>query len=59
MVGPLVGNSLYEINPALPYVLGSVLLAALTVFVFVHPGVRQMPDAHAETPVTDLAVPVE
>jgi MFS family permease len=59
MVGPLVGNSLYEINPALPYVLGSVLLAALTVFVFVHPGVRQMPDAHAETPVTELAVPVE
>jgi DHA1 family tetracycline resistance protein-like MFS transporter len=59
MVGPLVGNSLYEIAPVLPYLLGSVLLAALTVFVFVHPGVRQAPAARVDTPVTELAVPVE
>jgi MFS family permease len=45
MVGPLVGNGLYEIAPAAPYLLGTVLLAGLSVFTFVHPGVRQTPDA--------------
>lgn len=33
-----------EIAPAVPYLLGTVLLAGLAVFTFVHPGVRQMPD---------------
>jgi DHA1 family tetracycline resistance protein-like MFS transporter len=40
VLGPLLGNGLYEVSPAIPYVLGTVLLAALTVFVFVHPGVH-------------------
>ncbi|TDP96201.1 MFS transporter [Labedaea rhizosphaerae] len=48
MVGPLIGNGLYEIAPAVPYVLGAVMMAALTVFVFVHPGVRQVPAARVE-----------
>lgn len=39
VLGPLLGNGLYEINPAIPYLLGTVLLAALTVFVFTHRGV--------------------
>lgn len=56
MIGPLVGNSLYEIAPALPYLLGSVLLATLTVFVFAHPGVRQAPAGRVPT---ELPVPVE
>lgn len=34
MLGPLVGNGLYEISPAVPYVFGVVLLSALTIFVF-------------------------
>lgn len=55
MVGPLIGNGLYEIAPALPYVLGSVLLAALTVFAFVHPGVRQLPITRQETPSLEVA----
>lgn len=41
MVGPLLSTGLYEIAPAVPYVLGTVLLTCLTVFVFTHPGVRR------------------
>lgn len=43
MLGPLTGTGLYEIAPAVPYVLGIVLLAGLAVFAFVHPGIRQTP----------------
>ena len=43
MIGPLIGNGLYELAPVAPYLLGAVMLAALTVFAFVHPGVRQVP----------------
>ena len=45
MLGPLLGTGLYEIAPAVPYLLGTVLLAGLAVFTFVHPGVRRTPDA--------------
>ena len=41
MVGPLVGTGLYEIAPAAPYVLGTALLVALSVFAFTHPGIRR------------------
>ena len=43
MLGPLLGTGLYEIAPAVPYLLGTALLAGLAVFTFVHPGVRQAP----------------
>jgi MFS transporter, DHA1 family, tetracycline resistance protein len=43
MLGPLLGTGLYEIAPAAPYLLGTALLAGLTVFTFVHPGIRQTP----------------
>ncbi|HEX2297582.1 MAG TPA: MFS transporter, partial [Pseudonocardiaceae bacterium] len=49
LLGPLLGTGLYEIAPAAPYLLGTVLLAGLAVFTFVHPGVRQAP---AASPVT-------
>jgi MFS family permease len=49
LLGPLLGTGLYEIAPAVPYLLGTVLLAGLAVFTFVHPGVRQAP---AASPVT-------
>jgi MFS family permease len=41
MLGPLLGNGLYGLSPAAPYLLGSVLLAGLSVFTFVH---REGPD---------------
>lgn len=43
MLGPLLGNGLYELAPAAPYVLATVLLLGLTVFVHTHPGVSQAP----------------
>lgn len=49
-LGPLLGTSLYEIAPSVPYLLGCGLLAALVIFVFTHPGVRQ-------TPAQELVVP--
>lgn len=45
MLGPLLGTGLYEIAPVAPYLLGTVLLAGLAVFTFVHPGIRQTPAA--------------
>ncbi|MGA8117083.1 MAG: MFS transporter [Actinocatenispora sp.] len=50
MLGPLMGTGLYEIDPAVPYLLGTVLLAGLAVFAFAHRGIRQMPTA---VPVDD------
>jgi MFS family permease len=44
MLGPLLGTGLYEIAPTVPYLLGTVLLAGLAAFTFVHPGVRQAPE---------------
>ena len=47
MVGPPIGNGLYQVTPALPYLLCLALLAALVVFTFTHPGLRtpgQVPD---------------
>lgn len=41
MLGPLIGNGLYEIAPTIPYVLGTVLLAGLVIFTFAHRGIRQ------------------
>ncbi len=41
MLGPLIGNGLYELAPTIPYVLGIVLLAGLVVFTFAHPGLRR------------------
>lgn len=42
--GPLIGTALYEISPVTPYLLGTILLAAVVAFVLLHPGVRQTPD---------------
>jgi MFS family permease len=53
VLGPLLGNGLYEVGPAIPYVLGTVLLAALAVFVFVHPGVTVRTEAPAELVTVD------
>lgn len=47
VVGPVVGNGLYEIAPSIPYIAVTVLTALLAVFTFVHPGVRQV---RAEAP---------
>ncbi|MCG5212440.1 MFS transporter [Streptosporangium soli] len=49
MFGPLVGTALYELAPIAPYVLGTIVLAGLVVFVLLHPGVRQRP---VEAPAT-------
>lgn len=51
MLGPLLGNGLYQVAPASPYVVSAVLLAGLTVFVFVHPGVRQVAPVAVAAPV--------
>jgi DHA1 family tetracycline resistance protein-like MFS transporter len=37
MGGPLLGTGLYEISPAVPYVVGAVLLAGLAAFAFTLP----------------------
>jgi MFS family permease len=41
MIGPLLGNGLYELGIAVPYVFGAIMLAGLVVFTHVHHGVRQ------------------
>ncbi|MGW8380598.1 MFS transporter [Streptomyces sp. ODS28] len=41
MIGPLLGNGLYEVGQAAPYVFGTVMLAALLLFALLHPGVKQ------------------
>lgn len=56
MLGPLAGTGLYEIAPAAPYLLGTALLAGLTVFAFVHPGVRRTP---AAPPTAGVGRPVD
>ncbi len=43
MLGPLLGNRLYEVSPIVPYLVGTGLLVVLTVFVFVYPGLRHEP----------------
>lgn len=53
VLGPLLGNGLYEISPAIPYVLSTVLLAALAVFVFVHPGLTARAGRPAELVTVD------
>ncbi|GAA2048872.1 MFS transporter [Nocardiopsis rhodophaea] len=52
MVGPLLGNGLYEVGHAVPYIFGTVMLAALVIFTFVHRGVRQTVQPPAATPAT-------
>ncbi|MGW1893562.1 MFS transporter [Streptomyces sp. NPDC002004] len=51
MIGPVLGNGLYEVGHIVPYIFGTVLLAALVVFTFVHRGVRQTAQPPA-TPAT-------
>ena len=53
MVGPIIGNGLYEVDPVVPYILGAVLMAGLVVFTFVHRGIRQT------APQTPATVPAE
>lgn len=40
VLGPLLGNGLYGITPVIPYLLSTIVVAGLSVFAFVHPGVR-------------------
>lgn len=42
VVGPVLGTSLYQILPELPFATGAVLIFAIFVFVLFHPGVRQV-----------------
>ena len=49
VIGPLLGAGLYELAPALPYQACLVLLAALTVFGWLHPRIRQAQGAAAAT----------
>ncbi len=42
VVGPVLGTSLYQIFPELPFAAGAVLISAIFVFVLLHPGVRQV-----------------
>lgn len=37
LLGPLIGNGLYEIAPVVPYILATVLMAGIVVVTFVHP----------------------
>jgi DHA1 family tetracycline resistance protein-like MFS transporter len=41
VVAPTAGTALYEFQPSLPVVAGAALMAAVTVFVLVHPRFRQ------------------
>jgi MFS family permease len=45
MAGPLLGTGLYELSPTVPYLVGAVLLAGLSVFALLHPGIRRLPEA--------------
>lgn len=42
MIGPLFGTVLYQVGMTVPYVASAGLLLLLTVFVFVHPRLRQL-----------------
>jgi DHA1 family tetracycline resistance protein-like MFS transporter len=50
MIGPLLGDGLYEVGMAAPFVFGTVMLTALVVFTFTHPGVRQTAQPAAGVP---------
>lgn len=53
VLGPLLDNGLYEIAPAIRYLLCTVLLAGLTVFTFTHRGVRRTPESSASGKTSD------
>jgi DHA1 family tetracycline resistance protein-like MFS transporter len=55
MIGPLLGNGLYELGIPVPYVFGTVMLAALVVFTYAHHGVRQTARKSAEAPAVATA----
>ncbi|WP_017558950.1 MFS transporter [Nocardiopsis baichengensis] len=60
MFGPLVGNALYELGDTVPYIAGTVMLAAVVVFTLFHRGVRQVEDASsAPEPAARTAAPEE
>jgi MFS family permease len=40
--GPVLGTSLYELNPHAPYVLNAVIMTAALVFVWAHPRLRRL-----------------
>jgi DHA1 family tetracycline resistance protein-like MFS transporter len=40
IVGPLLATALYQAGPALPFLVGALVLAALFGFLLLHPGVR-------------------
>ncbi|MET7641824.1 MFS transporter [Streptomyces sp. NPDC005438] len=56
MIGPLLGNGLYELGIPVPYVFGTVMLIGLVVFTYVHKGVRQ---TARETATTETAPTTE
>jgi MFS transporter, DHA1 family, tetracycline resistance protein len=42
VIGPLLGTSLYQLRPELPFLAGAALIAGIFVFTLLHPGVRQV-----------------
>ncbi|MGW1373637.1 MFS transporter [Streptomyces sp. NPDC002446] len=50
MTGPLLGNGLYEVGRSIPYLFGTVMLAAVSIFTFTHRGVRQTVQVTAAEP---------
>lgn len=48
VVGPILGTSLYQIFPELPFATSAAIIFAIFVFVLLHPGVRQVGGAAAE-----------
>ncbi len=47
VVGPILGTSLYQLRPELPFATSAVFIAGIFVFVLFHPGVRQVAGADA------------
>ncbi|WEK62235.1 MAG: MFS transporter [Candidatus Microbacterium colombiense] len=48
VVAPTLGTALYGVWPALPIIIGAVIMAAVTVFVWAHPRFRRVPAVSSE-----------
>lgn len=49
VVAPTLGTTLYGVWPALPIIIGAVIMALVTVFVWAHPRFRQVTDIATES----------
>lgn len=47
VVAPVLGTALYGVDPVLPIVIGAIIMVVVTVFVWVHPRFREVPEGAA------------